>query len=621
MLARRVLPKALSVRRALGSGVVVGVVYMASRHAPRWTPVWCDETVVGASAGVETRLVTREQRSIWHKIAVLLRRHVLLLVSAACSAGAAALLSVALPACVARAVDLIVRAISEGQQLVHGQLGECIGIMLAVSALNAAFTLLSIRLTGELGERVAWDLRGDLFDRLLHETVAFHDAHSVAELLAHLSADVQDFKHALKQLVLTGTRATVQVVASATQMYLLSPRLSLSLAAGLSLVFAVGSEYGRFLRGLSEAARRLETVAEDLAHDALLNVRTVKAFSAEECETARYCEATARHAAAASRLHSHIGLFQGLTTLSLSALVAGVLRLGGTEASEGRLTSGGLVAFLMSLQTAQKALAQCVSLHAKTFNMIGAFARIDSVARGSEELRQLHAGHIPTEPPSGRIALDGAAFIHRGRTEHSVLRDANLMIDSGDTVAIVGESGCGKSSLAALLERFYDVTAGRIAIDGHDVRTLDLKWLRSLIGFVPQEPTLLRGSILENIRYGSPDASMTAVVDAARQAHLHDFVSSLPRGYATEIGPGGVTLSGGQKQRVALARALLRNPRILILDEATSALDPHSERIVRAALKEAIQGRTVIIITHNHEQLSLAKHVYMLVDGKFVKVR
>ncbi|KAK7065959.1 ATP-binding cassette, sub-B (MDR TAP), member 8 [Halocaridina rubra] len=221
----------------------------------------------------------------------------------------------------------------------------------------------------------------------------------------------------------------------------------------------------------------------------------------------------------------------------------------------------------------------------------------------------------------GTIEFDRVSFAYPTRPHQTVLKNFSLRIPAGRVVALVGASGGGKSTVAQLVERFYDVDGGAIRIDGSDIRSLDPAWLRGrVVGFINQEPVLFATSIMENIRYGRPDASDNEVREAAKMANAHEFVEAFPRGYNTTVGERGVTVSGGQKQRIAIARALLKNPKILILDEATSALDAESEAIVQAALEQCIQGRTVLIIAHRLSTIQNADVIAVMSHGRLAEV-
>ena len=546
----------------------------------------------------------------------ILRRHLLLTFAAAGTAVMAAVMSILSPIYVSKLIDSITTAFTTSTT---PNLSGSAGILLGISLANAVLTALYIKLIGDLGEIIAGEMRKELFERLLHESMTFFDDHEIGELLTRLTGDVQSLKHSLKQVLTTGIRAGVQLTSSTIQMIVLSQSLTLSLGASLPLIFIVGNGYGKYLRGLSADARDSEATASNRAHEALNNIRTVKAFVAEDYELEKYSSAIENQKNQQRNLLGHVGIFQGLTVFSMNSLLAAVLYLGGVEVLNGNLSSGGLLAFLMSLQTAQKSLTQFVTLNAKWQSMLSDNERISRTVASKEELEDLHAGKVPETGCRGEIEVKNLSFSHRGRKE--ILNLADLKINENEVIGIMGESGSGKSTLISLLGRIYNLENGVISIDGVDVKELDLKWLRKQIGIVPQEPVLFTGTIGENISYGCFDGEFTdeEIEKAARKAHIHDFINNLPEGYATQLNK--CSLSGGQKQRIAIARALLRSPKILILDEATSALDQKSEEAIHETLREVVkEGKTVIIITHKKRILELAHKVYALREGKFVKI-
>lgn len=558
-------------------------IYTANRK----TQYNCEATTVKASP-----LIVREEPSI-RQVLKLLRKHLLLAFAAAGSAVLAAISTILSPIYVAKVIDVLTSGIFDGSQFQNGVLS-----LLGVSVANALFTWLYIKLVGELGEVIAKDLRVRLFEQLLDESVAFFDSHSVAELLSRLNVDVQEFKHSLKAILTTGLKTSVQLASSVGQMIVLSPKLTLTLSSGLPFIFAVGSAYGRFLRLLSGEARVVEAEAANVALEAFSNVRTVKAFCAEDYELQKYQGKITDYSRRNSALLSHIGIFEGLTSLSTTICTAAVMYFGGREVLEGNLSGGQLMAFLMTLQTAQKAVTGLVTLSVKLQNMTGAFDRLKlKQVKYDEQAMKISL--------SGRVNMEKVTFRYPNRIENT-LENFNLDIKAGEFVAIIGESGSGKSTIAALLERFYEPQSGTISFDSVESSLIDKKNLLTQVGYVPQEPIIFSGSVRDNICFGRsiPDED---VISAAKSAHIHDVIEALPQGYDTEIAK--VSLSGGQKQRIAIARAIVAKPKILILDEATSALDYLTEGVIFRTILELEEKCTIIMITHKHDHLKHADRI------------
>ena len=343
----------------------------------------------------------------------ILSRHLLLTFAAAGAAAMAAVMSILSPLYVSKLIDSITTALATSST---PNLTGSAGMLMGISLANAVLTALYIKLIGDLGEIIAGEMKKELFTRLLHESMSFFDDQEIGELLTRLTVDVQSFKHSLKQILTTGIRAGVQLTSSTVQMILLSQSLTMSLGASLPLIFLVGNGYGKYLRKLSIDVRDSESVASNRAHEALNNIRTVKAFVGEDYESEKYSQAIENQNSQQRNLLGHVGIFQGLTVFSMNSLLAAVLYLGGVEVLNGNLSSGGLLAFLMSLQTAQKSLTQFVTLNAKWQSMLSDHERISRTVQRKEELEDLHK-KVPEFSCRGEIEVKNLTFSHRGRKE------------------------------------------------------------------------------------------------------------------------------------------------------------------------------------------------------------
>ncbi len=545
------------------------------------------------------------RQSSLQAIVDLLRRHLLLVLAASGSAALAAITSILSPIYVSKIIEAVRNGLMWSGDFNYGLVG-----LLGTSIANAALTWIYIKLVGELGEVIASELRVEVLSQLLHESVEFFDRHSVAELLSRLNVDVQEFKHSLKAIITTGVKTAVQLTSSIAQMIILSPTLTLTLSTGLPVILLVGSTYGRFLRLLSGEARRIEAEASNIAIEALSSIRTIKAFSAEEYQVQKYNQSVTAQSKKNASLLSQIGAFQGLTNLSSSACAAAVLFFGSLEVAQGSLRSAQLIAFLMTLQMAQKAVTDLVTLNVKFQNMLGSFERI-----GLNKTKQESGTILPLVKLSGRIEFKDVSFQYAKR-EGVVLKDVSFKAEPGEIIAVIGESGSGKSTIAALLECFYCPDSGTILFDSVQSYAIEKKNLRSQIGYVVQEPVLFAGSVKENICLGR-DVKEEELLKVCKAAHIHDTIEALPRGYETEISK--TSLSGGQKQRIAIARALLGNPRIMILDEATSALDQFAESAIIQTIKELRGMCTIVLITHKTEHLKLADKIFKILKDQPVK--
>ena len=403
-----------------------------------------------------------------------------------------------------------------------------------------------------------------------------------------------------------------------------SRELALVVSVSVPLIVAGGKVFSGVLKGLSREAKDASTAATGQAAEAIACIRTVRAFAAEDHESERFAASAARARELSTRLQFGIGGLVGLGHLFTNGVVLSVLYFGGEIMARApdRLDAGGLMSFLVSAQAAQRSVQQLSILMSSAMQGLDAGARVVELLRLQPSIA-LRGGvtALPHADGAVGVTFEDVHFHYPGREERAVLHGFNLELPPGQTVALCGPSGGGKSTVAALLERFYDADGGRVTVDGIDVRELDPSWLRSdVIGFIDQEPVLFAASVAENIRYGRPTATDAEVIQAARRANADGFIRELPEGYATVLGERGDTVSGGQRQRIAIARALLKDPRILILDEATSALDAESERLVQDALAELTRDRTTLVIAHRLSTIQSADAIAVLSRGDVVEL-
>ncbi|XP_033102051.1 mitochondrial potassium channel ATP-binding subunit-like [Anneissia japonica] len=473
-----------------------------------------------------------------------------------------------------------------------------------------------IILLANIGERIASNMRKKLFNSLINQDIQFFDSHKTGELINRLSADVQDFKSSFKLCISQGVRSTTQIVGCVVSLYWISPQLTGVMTVVMPCVVIGGAVVGSILRKFSKAVQEQVAIATSVASEALGNVRTVRAFAMETKEAQLYAEQIDKCSALNEQLGLGIGLFQGLTNFVLNGIVLGVLYCGGYLMANHQLKPGELMSFLVAAQTVQRSMASMSILFGQAVRGISAGARVFEYILLEPTMPALGGKKIPFHSMYGTVEFKGVNFSYPTRPEQEVLKNFDLKMKHGEVVALCGPSGGGKSTIASLLERFYDVDSGTITIDGYDLKTFDPSWLRGrAIGFINQEPVLFATSIMENIRYGKPEATDKEVQEAAVLANAHEFIRRFPDGYNTIVGERGITVSGGQKQRIALARALLKNPSILILDEATSALDAESERLVQEALDRVSRGRTVLVIAHRLSTIRKADVIAVLVNG------
>nr|AAL74251.2 ABC transporter AbcB4 [Dictyostelium discoideum] len=490
---------------------------------------------------------------------------------------------------------------------------QAIFILLAQAGLNFLY---STMISGAC-ERYSARLRSTLFGAMLEQEIWFFDQNSTGDLINRLSSDVQLVRSALKHSVSLGVKSFGQIVGGVISLILISPKLSLGMMTILPTMVSVGTFYAGWLKSLSVRSQRAQAQSTIVAEEAIGNIRTVQAFSNQHYESERFIEKNQHSLALSTESGVQIGIFQGVTSLALNSVSLLVYWYGGTLVSRGEMTGGQLTSFIIHTMNMQSSFSQLSILFTQIMSAMGGMQRITELinrvplinSNQGFKLREL----------KGEIKFINVDFKYPTRPHVHVLNGLNLTLKPGQVVALAGSSGGGKSTIAGLLERFYDISNGDITIDGYSIKQLNAKWLRSRIGIVSQEPSLFATTILENLRYGNPNATEDEIIEAAKLANAHQFISNFPKGYETIVGERGVQLSGGQKQRIAIARAILKNPQIIILDEATSALDSQSELLVQTALDNLMKGRTTLVIAHRLSTVQNADLIGVLSHGKIAE--
>ena len=465
---------------------------------------------------------------------------------------------------------------------------------------------------GVMGERIVARLRAQVFDRLVSLELDFYMRRRVGELISRLSSDVTQVRFMLTQTVTSLLSSLLSLVGAIVILFLLSPTLLLLILALAPALVIIAVVFARPLRRLSTRVQDAIAASTTTAEEALSGIRVVKSFGREGWERHRYDEDLRDVVGNATRLVTARGLFAGMMTLLGFGTLILILWYTGRLVIEGSLTLGSLTAFLLYGITIGTSLSSIAGIYGQFQEGAGAVERVFEII---DERTTIHErpGAPELTNVAGRITFEGVSFGYG--EEQAVLRDIDLEIQPGEVLAVVGPSGAGKTTLCNLVPRLWDVSAGRLLVDGQDVRDVRLRSLRDAISIVPQEATVFGGSVAENIRYGRLDATDEEMTAAARAANAHEFIEALPDGYDTLLGDRGTRLSGGQRQRVAIARAILKDAPILILDEATSSLDNESERLVQEALARLMEGRTSIVVAHRLSTIRHAHRIAVLDDG------
>jgi ATP-binding cassette subfamily B protein len=520
---------------------------------------------------------------------------------------------IAVPALVRQAIDHGLRSGST-QEPLHWAL-----MIAAAGALAAVFTGLRRYLAFREGRRAEADLRARLFAHIERLHFGFHDRVQTGELMSRCNADLLQIQNFITLIPLTISNFVI--VTSVTVIMLgIQPWLTLLALGSLPFVNVLGRRFSQNLfptvRGLQEQTAELASVVEE----SVAGVRVIKGFGAEPVQQQRLAKEAGDVYDMAMRAAYVRATFLPAIELVPSLGQIFVLAYGGHLVLSGELSIGTLIMFnfyVILLVNPLRMLGQIIA---------GAERAAASADRTAQVLAVVPAIVDPEAPATlparsearGEVRLQGVSFGFGGKGSPRVLQDFQLTVPAGQSVALVGETGCGKSTVAKLISRFYDVDAGSVLIDGIDVRDLRLQELRSQVGLVFEDTFLFSESVAANVAFARPDAGQAEIERSARLAGAHDFISALPQGYATQIGERGFSLSGGQRQRIAIARAILSDPRVLILDDATSSVDPEKEHEIRAAMAEVMHGRTTIVIAHRPVTIALADRVVLLAGGRIV---
>jgi len=497
-----------------------------------------------------------------------------------------------------------------------GKLWWIVGAFVLAGLLNWAMSYVQTYLTGWVGERILADLRIGLFRHLQRLSLGFYERTRAGVIISRLTNDVE----AIDQLVTDGVTSLVQntltLLGTAILLFVLDWRLALATLAVIPLMSVATVIFRvRSTRAYRAVRERLGLVTATLAED-IAGMRVVQAFTREEANTHNFRKVSERYRDSNMETVVLNGLYFPFVDLLSSIALAVVLGYGGHLYFNGDVTLGTLFAFMLYVQNFFDPVQQLSQLY-NTF--LSATAALDKIMDVMDETPEVHdrPGAQPLPPVEGHVRFESVRFSYGDGPE--VLHELELDVPAGTTVALVGHTGAGKSTIAKLLARFYDPREGRITIDGHDLRDVTQASLRHQLGIVPQEGFLFAGNVTDNIAFGRPDATFEQVVQAAQTVGAHDFILRLEDGYETELQERGSRLSLGQRQLIALARALLADPRILILDEATSSVDIGTERKIERALRLLLAGRTAFIIAHRLSTIRGADLIVVLERGRIVE--
>lgn len=532
--------------------------------------------------------------------------------------GVAAILAMILGALTTLAVPWIIRNIID-EVLAAKNLVALNWIALGILVLfflRGVFSYIQGYLMSYIANRVIIDIRNEVYARVQRLSLRFFDTRKTGSLMSRLTNDIGALQTAIVDNFVNIVKESVILIGSLVGMVILHWRLTLLCIIIVPLVSITIKYFGRKLKKSGHMMQ--ERIADVTSHlqETIGGIRVVKSFFREDYEIARFRQINQASFGAAMKAARQSSQLSPIVEFIAAIAVTAIIWYGGWSVIDGELTAGELIAFLIYAINLANPVRRLSALYGDIQRSMAAGERVFALLDETPDIRE-KADAIALPVLRGDVVFDAVHFQYEPSKE--VLSGISFHAEPGQKIALVGPSGSGKSTIANLIPRFYDVTAGAIKIDGHDIRDVTLASLREQIGIVPQDTALFNTTIQENIRYGRLDATAEEVEAAVRAANAEEFVRQLPQGLQTPIGDRGLVLSGGQRQRIAIARALLKDPRILILDEATSALDTESEQLVQAALERLMIGRTAFIIAHRLTTIQDADHILVIDRGRIVE--
>ncbi len=490
------------------------------------------------------------------------------------------------------------------------------GGIVVVFVLRGIFFYGQTYLMAYIGQRVIIDIRSAVYRHFQRLSLSYYEKRQTGTLMSYVTNDVAALQNALVDNVIDGVTEGMTLIGSLGAMFYIHWKLSLLTIITLPLVAQTINIFGKKLRKTSHVMQERAADITSVLQETISAIRVIKSFVREDHEIQRFENENYKNFRAQMKNAQLMALLTPIVEFLSAVGVTLIIWYGGLEVINGNLTAGSLIAFLMYVVNLSNPIKRLSRVYGGIQRSLAAAQRIFTVLDTEPEIQNM-PGAVPLPAIHGEVVFHAVDFSYK--TGEPTLQDISIQARPGQMVAIVGASGAGKTTIANLIPRFYDPTGGYISIDGIDIKTVTVESLREQIGIVPQETVLFNGSAYANIRYGRLDATREEIIEAAKAANAHQFISCMPEGYDTQIGERGSKLSGGQRQRIAIARAILKNPRVLILDEATSALDTESEKLVQEALDKLMAGRTSFVIAHRLSTIKRAHMILVMEKGRIVE--
>ena len=500
-----------------------------------------------------------------------------------------------------------------------GNINTVVLMLFGLFGIQAIFSYLRVVIFTNVTENTLRDVRKDAFERLIFMPMDFFNQNKVGELTSRIATDITQLQETLRTTIAEFFRQIVTVLGSIVLLILISWKLAFIMVATVPIMALVAVFFGRFIKKLSKQAQDFSAESNSIVEEALMGISNVKAFTNEFFLLNRYQKSLDEIRMLNIKSGKWRGLFISFIIFCMTGAVVFIIWQGllMTQGPNPQLSSADFFSFMLYTIMMVASVGSIPDLYAAVQKSVGATENLMDIIHQSNE-RDLMIGELKPEI-NGSVKFENVFFAYPQRKDMTVLRGVSLEANKNETIALVGASGAGKSTISSLLLKYYKLEEGRILFDGVDINQIETNHLRQNIAIVPQDVMLFAGSIKENISFGKTDSSDDEIIEAAKKANAFDFISSFPEGFDTQVGDRGIQLSGGQKQRIAIARAILKNPMILILDEATSALDSESERLVQDALEKLMIGRTSFVIAHRLSTIRKADRILVLNQGEIAE--
>jgi ATP-binding cassette subfamily B protein len=500
------------------------------------------------------------------------------------------------------------------------ELGSAIQFILIVTLLISIGTFFRFYLVSSVGERVSADIRLAVFNHVITLHPSYFETNGSGDIMSRITTDTTLLQSIIGSSFSMAMRSALMCIGAIIMLFATNIKLTLIVLASVPFILVPILFYGRRVRALSRQSQDSMADVGSYAGEAIEHIKTVQSYSHEAQEKASFSiEVEKAFEIGRRRVKQRAILISGVIVIVFSA-IAGMLWVGGSDVINGTMSAGDLGAFVFFAIMVASSLATISEVLGELQRAAGATERLIEILQVKSHIKAPEQHISLAQLQTAEVYFDNVAFHYPSRPDQPATQKLCLKAEEGRVLALVGPSGAGKTTLFELLQRFYDPQEGQVTLGGIDIRQFSPHELRQQMALVPQQPALFSHDVFHNIRYGDPSATDEQVIEAAKKAHAHEFISNLPEGYNSFLGERGVRLSGGQRQRIAIARAILKDPKILLLDEATSALDSESEHHVQQALEELMRGRTTLIIAHRLSTIQHADQIAVLDQGKLVDI-